>query len=244
MDFESRESLTILFEDADSIVVMKPSGLLVHRGEDTSRREPAVLQLLRDQCGRRFYPVHRLDRATSGALMLAKSSEAAAAISAAWLSASCQKTYLAIVRGWPASPMLIERSLRDLDASDGRRQAAVTRARTLATIELSVAVEDYPRTRYALLALEPETGRRHQLRRHLKQLHHPIIGDTVYGRGAHNRFFRERLAADHLLLHHALFAWTDLSGVNRQVAAPLPRSWRRILAAFAWTRLCEQALLR
>jgi tRNA pseudouridine65 synthase len=234
--------LTILYEDDDTLIVLKPSGLLVHRSESTSRDEPAVLQLLREQCGQRCFPLHRLDRATSGALVFAKSPQSARNLSLAWQSQACTKIYLAIVRGWPRESIEIHRALRDLDRPDHSLQDAHTSGRVLARIELDCAVETYPKTRYALLLLKAHTGRRHQLRRHLKQEHHPFIGDTVYGRGAHNRFFRERLDCQHLLLHHAYFAWPDGSNRQQSIEAPLVGAWPRVLAAYGWTKAYESAM--
>ena len=228
------EPFRILFEDASSLAIVKPSGLLVHRSEDTSRREEAVLQLLRQQVGYRVYPVHRLDRATSGILLFAKTPVSAAYLGKEFAAHRVQKSYLAVARGWPPTCLVIDDPLADLDAPHTPRQSAVTELERLATIELPLAIDGLSRARYSLLHLQPQSGRRHQLRRHLKHINHPLIGDTVYGRGAHNRYFREHYACPRLLLHHARLAWKAEDGTACSVRAPVDSMWHKVLEAFAW----------
>jgi tRNA pseudouridine65 synthase len=163
------------------------------------------VQVLRDQLGRRVYPVHRLDKGTSGALAFALDRDTATVLAEQFASQRVRKTYLAIVRGWPPAQGLID---HPLDAvQDGYAPAAVTEPKrcrttycTVATVELAVRVDRYPTSRYALVELQPDTGRRHQLRRHLAHVSHPIIGDSTYGKGRHNRLFAERFGVKRLLL--------------------------------------------
>lgn len=231
MDFD----LPILFADDDLLVINKPAGILVHRSEATSRREPAVLQIMRDRSGQHLYPVHRLDRPTSGVLILARSSVMASILSQQW--AEFQKTYLAIVRGWTPEHLTIDRALPDLDQPEAPPQDALTELQRLATVELNEAVDRYPQTRYSLCQLQPKTGRRHQLRRHCKSIFHPMIGDTVYGQGSHNRFFREHIGVSRLLLHHQRMSFRHpRSGVRMQVEAGWDEDWQRVLLRFDWLK--------
>ncbi len=200
-------SLPILYQDEHLVAVHKPSGLLVHRSPIDRQETRFALQTVRNQLGRHVYGVHRLDKGTSGILLFALSPEAGRTLSQAFEAQQVDKRYLAVVRGWPDAQGEIDYPLSR--QPDEREPGPVTPAppqsahssyQRLATVELPVAVERYPSSRYALLALTPHTGRRHQLRRHLKHISHPIIGDATHGRGRHNRMFAERFAVNRLLL--------------------------------------------
>jgi tRNA pseudouridine65 synthase len=198
--------MTLLYTDANVVVVDKPSGLLVHRSALASDRV-TVLSLLRDQFGRYVWPVHRLDRGASGVLLFALSPGDAGALIEQFRARSVQKRYWCVVRGWLGDEIEVDYPLVEEDGGDGTPQTAVTRFRQLAAIELPVAVSRYPTTRYSLVEANPSTGRRHQIRRHLAHLRHPVIGDTVHGDGRHNRFFRERFGVARLLLHASSLAF-------------------------------------
>jgi tRNA pseudouridine65 synthase len=199
------DALTVLYRDDAFVVVDKPSGLLVHRSPIDRHETRFAVQLLRDQLGRRVYPVHRLDKGTSGALAFAFDPESAAALSALFADRQVRKSYLALVRGWPPASGVIDHPLDAVQdayapVADAAPRPCRTAYRTLATVELPLRVDRYPTARYALVELEPETGRRHQLRRHLAHLSHPIIGDSTYGKGRHNRLFAERYGVCRLML--------------------------------------------
>lgn len=202
--------LDILYHDDNLIAVHKPSGLLVHRSPIDRHAERFALQMVRDQIGRRVYPVHRLDKGTSGILLFALDRATAALMVRRFEERSVAKRYLAIVRGHPPEKGLIDQPLRrpDLPPDANARDTAVrtllqdarTRFERRATAELPVRVDRYPTSRYALLELFPETGRHHQIRRHLKHLAHPVIGDATHGVGRHNRLFQQRYGSHRLLL--------------------------------------------
>lgn len=202
--------LEILYHDDHLVVIHKPAGLLVHRSMIARQETRFAVQLLRDQIGRHVYPVHRLDRGTSGILVFALEPATASALGSTFEHHGVSKHYLAIVRGHPTEEGVIDHPLRrQEDPYDPRHlrtpeeecaQPASTRFRRLATVELPHAVDRYPTSRYALLLLEPITGRRHQLRRHMKHIAHPIIGDATHGKGIHNRFFATHFGVDRLLL--------------------------------------------
>lgn len=190
--------LEILYQDEHYVAVDKPAGLLVHRSSLAPTGD-AALQVLRDQLGQRVFPVHRLDRATSGVLVFARSAAAAARLAKQFMAQDTEKTYLAVTRGWLAEAGKIDHPVADRDG-DGQRRDAQTDYRCLAHCELPFAVDRYPSTRYSLASIWPRTGRRQQIRKHFKHIHHPLIGDTTHGNGRHNRFFREHFDVHRLLL--------------------------------------------
>ncbi|MCW8889534.1 MAG: pseudouridine synthase [Sedimenticola sp.] len=189
--------LTIIYQDEHYIAVDKPAGMLVHRtriSEDTR----FVLQQLRDQIGQRVYPVHRLDRPTSGVLVFGLDSDAARRLVGLFEQRLVTKRYLAVVRGYTDEAARIDYPLQE---EAGRpHQDAVTEYRRLATVELPYGVGRYATARYSLLEVRPETGRMHQIRKHMKHIFHPIVGDTTHGDGKHNQLFRDELGVYRLLL--------------------------------------------
>ncbi len=237
------EELPILFRDEHIVVIDKPPGLLVHRSEIDRHETRFAIQILRDQIGQRVWPAHRLDRGTSGVLLFGLNSEISSRLGKQFESGSITKRYWAVVRGHPPAEGIIDHALsrqRDAyefqgDASSKEAQPATTHYRTLATTELPITIDRYPSSRYALVELEPLTGRRHQLRRHLKHIAHPIIGDATYGKGRHNRYF-----AEHLECHRLLLACIELgfdhpiSGLRMQVKAPVSGEFAAILARLDW----------
>ena len=213
-----KEVLDIVYQDDALVAINKPAGLLVHRSPIDRHETRFALQLVRDQIGQRVYPVHRLDKPTSGLLLFALSPELAKRVSQQFSERATEKQYLAIVRGVPEAQGCIDHALAeqldklaDADAikalaaageasHEKAAQPAITHYRRLATVELPFAVGRYATSRYSLVALEPKTGRKHQLRRHMKHVFHPIIGDTTHGEGRHNRFFRQQYGCHRLLL--------------------------------------------
>jgi tRNA pseudouridine65 synthase len=237
------DALTVLYRDEHIVVIDKPSGLLVHRTVLDRHETRFAVQLLRDQIGRQVSPVHRLDRGTSGVLVFAFERDAMRALSADFAAQRVSKTYLAVVRGWPAEQGMINHALRrqpdDVEWADARAgnlpQEAVTHWRRLATVELPLVNDRYPTSRYALLELTPATGRRHQIRRHLKHIAHPVIGDATHGKGAHNRAFAAHTGCARLLLHCAAMSFPHpLNGTAVRVHAPLSGDFARLLVTLGW----------
>lgn len=232
--------LAELYRDETLLIVHKPAGLLVHRSPIDRHETEFALQYARSlNGGRRVYPVHRLDRPTSGVLVFARDPDTARALGQAMMAGRVRKTYLAVVRGWPAASGVIDHPLRD-EPEDRRLKdraqtvrSAVTRFRTLATTEIPVAIETYPTSRYAVVELFPETGRKHQLRRHMKHISHPIIGDANHGRGRHNRYFAQRFGEGRLMLAATRIEFEHpRDGQWLSVSAPLEASFRRVLEIF------------
>lgn len=220
--------LPVLYRDPRVIAVNKPSGLLVHRTALDAERD-AALQRVRDQIGQRIYPVHRLDRGTSGVLAFGLEPAAAAALAAEFRARRVGKLYLAVVRGWPPASGVIDRPIAR--HRGGERRPARTRLRTLATVQLPIPVARWPTARYALVAVCPLSGRRHQIRRHLSAISHPVAGDTSHGDGRHNRLLRTHFDSHRLLLHAWRLSWPGPAAARVRVSAPPPPEFARVLRA-------------
>ncbi len=189
--------LPILYHDDHFIAIHKPPGLLVHRTR-ISEDNCFVLQMLRDQIGQWVYPVHRLDRPTSGVLILGLDSDSARLLTQEFEKRRVEKRYLAVVRGYADDEGVIDYPLREEQWKEP--QEAVTHYRKRAQVELPFPVGRYPTARYSLLEITPQTGRMHQIRKHMKHIFHPIVGDTTHGDGKHNQLFRDEFGIQRLLL--------------------------------------------
>jgi tRNA pseudouridine65 synthase len=241
-------ALQVLYLDDWMVAVHKPSGLLVHRSLIDKRETRFALQQVRDQLGQRVYPVHRLDKPTSGVLLFALDPETARRLTAQFTAGEVSKTYCAVVRGYAPAAGEIDYPLREepdrmtdgLAEADKAPRQALTRYRRLARVELPNPVGRYQTARYSLIELSPRTGRRHQLRRHLKHIFHPIIGDTTHGDGRHNRFFRDRFGSRRLLLAATSMEFAHPhTGARLQIAAPLTDDFRRIIDEFGWNEAAQ-----
>jgi tRNA pseudouridine65 synthase len=232
--------LTEIYRDPWLLVVHKPAGLLVHRSPIDRHETEFALQYARAMNGGDYvYPLHRLDRPTSGLLVFARDPATAGKLGKALMAGGVGKRYVAMVRGWIPEQGVIDHPLREepedrrCKDEDAPLREALTRYRRLATTEIPVAIEGYASSRYSLVALAPETGRRHQLRRHLKHISHPIIGDANHGRGRHNRYFAERFGQGRLML-----AATNLSFIHPvtgewlHLAAPPEAGFMQVLSIF------------
>jgi tRNA pseudouridine65 synthase len=229
------ETLPVLYRDERLVVVDKPSGLLVHRSPIDRHETRFALQILRDQLGQRVYTIHRLDKGTSGVLAFGLDPDTAREYGAIFAQRSVVKTYVALVRGWPVAAGTIDRPLSAVEderigpQSNAPRESQ-TAFRRLATFELPVCVDRYPTSRYALVELTPHTGRRHQLRRHLASESHPIVGDSTYGKGRHNRLFRELFGVQRLLLACTRLEFTPPdSKTALRIEAPLAAEFAALL---------------
>lgn len=236
-----KHMLTILHRDDRLVAIDKPSGWLVHRSNLDRHETRILVQALRDQLGQYVYPAHRLDKGTSGVMLFALDPAAARQLGEQFEQHGVRKTYWAVVRGWPPESGFIDHPIRNERDEYGDvpesavAQPAITRFRRLATVELPHAVDRYPTSRYALVELQPLTGRRHQLRRHMKHIAHPIIGDATHGKGSHNRWFQAEFGCDRLLL-----ACTELSfrhpadGREMTLRAPVGDRFAALLARLDW----------
>ena len=233
--------LPIVYRDDWLIAIHKPAGLLVHRSALDRHETRFALQILRDQIGQPVYPAHRLDKGTSGVLLFALDREVSRALNSQFERGEVDKRYLAVVRGHPPESGEIDHPLTRMAdehagiAGLGAAQAAVTRYRRLAMVELPYAVDRYPTSRYALLELQPETGRWHQLRRHLKHISHPIIGDATHGKGRHNRLFQDLFGCQRLLLAATEMQLTHpVNGQILRLQAGLAEDFAAVIGRFGW----------
>ncbi|MEP0177314.1 MAG: tRNA pseudouridine(65) synthase TruC [Paraglaciecola sp.] len=233
--------LDIIYQDEFLVAINKPSGLLVHRSLIDKHETQFAMQLLRDQIGQHVFPVHRLDRPTSGVLVFALSSEVARKLGEQFFQQKVAKTYLAIVRGHVADEGEIDYALKEkldkiadkMSKQDKPAQAAVTFFSKLHAFELSFAVGRYPTARYSLVKLTPKTGRKHQLRRHLAHINHPILGDTTHGDGKHNRFVREQYGLQQLALTcKSMHFQHPVSLESLSLHCPLSKGFSNLLEAW------------
>jgi tRNA pseudouridine65 synthase len=236
-------SLPVLYQDEHLVAVNKPSGLLVHRSALDRHETEIAMKIVRDQVGQWVYPLHRLDKATSGALVFALDQETARRMARSFADATVSKGYLAIVRGFTGEGDRIDHPLRDRrDTMTGQEEngdepgkRCVSEYRRLATVELPQPAGRYSTARYSLVAVAPLTGRTHQIRRHMKHIFHPVVGDTTYGDGKQNAFFRRKFNCHRLLLHAStiefIHPWT---GRPLFIRAPLDPAFRALLEALQW----------
>ena len=243
---DTANQIDIIYEDEFLVAINKEAGLLVHRSWLDKGETRFAMQLTRDAVGCHVFPVHRLDRPTSGVLLFAKSSSVARSLTEAFTDHKVTKQYLAVVRGFMPDQGTVDYALSfkpdaiaDKFANlDKPAQEAVTHWQSLAQIELPFAVsKKHATSRYSLVRLIPETGRKHQLRRHMRHLFHHIVGDTSHGDGRHNRFFRTQYDCARMLLHAEILALSHpVTGEPLLLKAALDDQWLRIMEEFSWVK--------
>ncbi|RDE92965.1 tRNA pseudouridine(65) synthase TruC [Aggregatibacter aphrophilus] len=235
--------LEILYQDDVLVAVNKPAGMLVHRSWLDRHETQFVMQTLRDQIGQLVYPIHRLDRPTSGVLLFALNSEIANLLCQQFEQKQTGKQYLAVVRGYVTGHGEIDYPLKiQLDKiadkfsqQDKAPQSAVTFYEGLQTVEMPYGVGRYATSRYSLVRLVPKTGRKHQLRRHMKHIFHPILGDTQYGDLHQNRALTEHTGCSRLMLHAEKLTFVHpLTQVPITIQAGLDVQWQNLMQTFQW----------
>lgn len=240
--------LEILYQDQYLIAVNKPAGMLVHRSWLDRHETVFVMQTLRDQIGQHVFTVHRLDKPTSGVLLLALSSDVARMLSQQLEQHQMQKVYHAVVRGYlsgegESDAGTVDYALtEELDkiadkfaSPDKAPQPAVSHYRVLAQTEMPVAIGRYDSARYSLVELKPETGRKHQLRRHMSHLRHPIIGDTTHGDLKQNRGMVQHFNCSGLMLHASHMQLPHpVTGEMLSIKAPWDQRWQSVMTQFGW----------
>jgi tRNA pseudouridine65 synthase len=219
--------LSILYRDDALLIVNKPAGLVVHRGWANDRI--TLLELARDAVGSWVYPAHRLDRQTSGALIFGLNPEIARRLERELAQARVDKRYVALVRGMAPDAAFIDHPLAKEKGKE--KLSSQTEMRRLAHFEVESDETGISR-RYSWVEARPLTGRPHQIRRHLKHISHPIVGDVRYGKAEHNRLFRRRFGLERMVLHAARVALSHpIDGRRLVVDAPLPSELSRLLEA-------------
>ena len=238
-------NLPIIYQDEYLVAVDKPSGLLVHRSLIDKHETEFAMQMVRDQIGQHVFTVHRLDRPTSGVLIFALSSDVARAMTTQFTEQKIGKTYYAIVRGHTPDEGEIDYPLKEkLDKiadkmadQDKPAQPAVTDYQTVQQFELPFAVGRYPSARYSLVKLSPRTGRKHQLRRHMAHISHPIVGDTTHGDGKHNKFIREQYGIHGLALTcYQMQLAHPVTGEALTLATEFDGRMAKLLGSWGWER--------
>ncbi|MGI2047615.1 tRNA pseudouridine(65) synthase TruC [Shewanella oncorhynchi] len=251
---EQAPEIEILYEDEHLVAIHKPAGLLVHRSYLARRERFFAMQLTRDLVGCHVFPVHRLDRPTSGVLLFAKSSEVANALCEQFASHTIEKQYLALVRGNMHESGILDYALKveldelgDKNADPNKAaQEAVTAYEPLLNTEIPYQSGRYPTSRFALVRLSPKTGRKHQLRRHMAHLRHPIVGDTTHGDGKQNAFFREHFGINRLWLIAKKLTFTHpITQTRLSIETELESEWETVFAELGWDEatLSQQAEL-
>lgn len=226
-------ALPVLYADAQIAVVNKPAGVMAHDSKLARGETDFVADRLRVQFGKPVFLIHRLDRATSGCLLVAFDRDSASTLGKVLMSREVEKDYLAVCRGWPEPDFIVDHAI---DGGPGKpeKKPALTRFVRLATGELPLPSGDFETSRYALLRCQPETGRFRQIRRHLKHAFHHLIGDTSHGDGRHNRHFRMH-GVHRMLLHAVRLSFSHPStGERIEAVAPLDAEFRKAYALFGW----------
>ncbi|WP_145515932.1 tRNA pseudouridine(65) synthase TruC [Yersinia aleksiciae] len=236
--------LEIIYQDEYIVAVNKPAGWLVHRSWLDSHETLFVMQTVRDQIGQHVYTVHRLDRPTSGVLLMALSSDVARALSLQFEQHQIQKTYHAVVRGYVLEGGTVDYEMtEELDKiadkfsrPDKAPQPSVTHYQPLAQVEVPVAIGRYDTARFSLMELKPETGRKHQLRRHMAHIRHPIIGDSTHGDLRQNRGIAQHFDCSRLMLHASHLKLNHpVTGEALSLTACWDESWQGLMSHFGWS---------
>ncbi|WP_299178683.1 tRNA pseudouridine(65) synthase TruC [uncultured Neptuniibacter sp.] len=245
--------LDILFEDEFLIAINKPSGLLVHPSWLTPRGTPNLASMLKNYFnGASPYTIHRLDRPTSGVILFGKNKEIAQQMNLIFAQREVQKTYLCMSRGYTQEADTIDYPLKEqLDKiadkyaqKDKEAQDAVSHYRRLATVELQMPVGRYETARYSLVEVRPETGRKHQIRRHMKHIFHPIAGDTSHGDNKHNKALKARFGLDRLMLMATEIEFKHpVTGQIMKIPAAVDQFTDQLFKKFEWQGLYPAPLV-
>ncbi|MAG75716.1 MAG: tRNA pseudouridine(65) synthase TruC [Colwelliaceae bacterium] len=235
--------LNILYQDEYLVAVDKPAGLFVHRSFLDRHEKYFALQLVRDQVGKYVYPLHRLDRPTSGVLLFALDENTARIMNEQFDDRAISKTYYALVRGFldgegeidhPLKPKLDK--IGDKYASEDKApQAALTHYRTIVQGIIDKPLGRYQTVRYSLVKLSPKTGRRHQIRRHLAHLRCPIIGDINYGDNKQNPFFHQEFGFKRLMLFAQSLTFNHpVTSERIEISASFDEQWKTVFTRLNW----------
>ena len=229
-------SLEIIFEDEYILCVNKPNNVLVHHAH-LSRNvadEDSLLQLIEAQKALKVYPIHRLDRKTSGIILLAKHKEYVADFQSLFTNNTIQKTYYGVVRGFSPETKIIDSPVKGRDAKV--HKDALTELNTLAKITLNIPVKPYDSSRYSLVELLPKTGRMHQLRVHMNKISHPLIGDAKYGDKNHDLMYENQFGFNNLFLHAGQLEFTHpFTNEKMVLKATFPKDWLSLFEKFDWS---------
>jgi len=216
----------ILYEDESIVVINKPPGIMVHPTKITEDKQ-FILPLLINQLEEELFAIHRIDRGTSGALLFGKNKDVVRELSMQFQERKVDKVYMAITRGYAPESEVIDYPIAREPHLPKRK--AITHISTIHTHELPFAIGPYPSSRYSVVKAFPETGRRHQIRRHLRHLRYPIIGDRRHGDNKHNKYWREELGIERMLLHAKELAFLHpVSKELMRMEAPFDETFQKV----------------
>lgn len=230
-------TLEVIYQDDYLVAVNKPHGLLVHRSPIAADASEFAIQLLRDQLGMKVFPVHRLDRKTSGVLLFALNEEVNRIMQEAFMNKQVNKKYVALVRGFTPVSGVIDYALTN---EKGKVQEAITHYKTLKSYELPIPYGKQVTSRYSLVEVHPETGRMHQIRKHFAHIFHPIIGDRPHGCNKQNKLFLEQWNMNTMLLHAIEISFEHpILAQNVTINASRSDDFNRILSLFEQNRVIK-----
>ena len=228
-------SLEIIYQDRFCVVVSKPNNVLVHHAHHSRNKkdEESLVQLIENQCNKKFFPIHRLDRKTSGIILLASEREYVAPFQALFTSHKIEKTYYGLVRGFSKENSIIDSPVKGRDASVYKD--AETHVKLLNTIVLDIPVKPYDSSRYSLVELKPKTGRMHQLRIHMNKVSTPLINDAKYGDKNHDLMYEKEFGWKKLFLHAGSLEFTHPFTTKKlRLKSSFPDDWLQLFEKFSW----------
>ncbi|QOD61341.1 pseudouridine synthase [Polaribacter haliotis] len=233
-------NITIIFEDEHILCVSKPNNMLVHHAHHSRNvsEETSLLQYIMDEKGLKVYPIHRLDRKTSGIILLAKEKGFVSKFQELFTNNEIEKTYYGIVRGFAPDEKTIDSPVKGRDANVHKE--ALTYLKTIEKVTLEIPVKPYDSSRYSLVELKPKTGRMHQLRVHANKISNPLIGDPKYGDKNHNIMFEENFNCANMFLHAGRLEFTHPFSLEKLVLkASFPKDWISLFEKFSWVNPLE-----
>lgn len=228
-------NLEIIYQDEYCIFVSKPNNVLVHHAHHSRNKidEDSLLQLLVNQTGHKFYPIHRLDRKTSGIILLAKDRSYVSKFQELFTNNEIQKIYYGVVRGFAPESKVIDSPVKGRDAEVYKE--AETHLILLDNIVLDIPVKPYDTSRYSLVEMRPKTGRMHQLRIHMNKISHPLINDAKYGDKNHDVMYEQQFGWKNLFLHAGSLEFKHpFTGKKLKLKSSFPDDWISLFERFSW----------
>lgn len=231
----NKSELTVIYEDEYIVCVHKPNNVVVHHAHHSRNvaDEKSLLQLLEGLFKDKLYPIHRLDRRTSGIILLAKQTNYVAKFQELFTNSLIKKVYFGVVRGYAPDIKIIDSPVKGRDAN--MYKEAETHLKLVDKITLNIPVKPYDTSRYSLVKLEPKTGRLHQLRIHMNKISHPLIGDGKYGDKNHNTMFINEFGWSNLFLHaYSLEFIHPYTQESKSLIANFSKNWLALFKQFNW----------
>ncbi|WP_440881081.1 pseudouridine synthase [Tenacibaculum sp. C7A-26P2] len=229
-------NLEIIYKDEFIVCVSKPNNIVVHHAYHSRNviEEQSLLEKIYDEFGEKMFPIHRLDRKTSGIILLARNKKAVSSFQQLFIEDKIKKTYLGIVRGHSPERLIINSPVKGRDAKVYKN--AETLLETIDKTIQKIPVKPYETSRYSLIKLTPKTGRLHQLRIHTNKISHPLIGDPKYGDKNHNIMYQKKFDCYNLFLHaYSLKFMHPLTKKELKLVAKLPDEWNIIFKRYGWS---------